>query len=535
MTRFEQLAPRTSTQGSSELRGTIAGEDAFRLYDTFGFPIDLTELMARERGYVVDISGFETALTAQRERSQEERRSRKLSVDVDELADASAWTHRGNGESQRFVGYDTVEIETLVTAVRPAGEGRVAVMLHETPFYAESGGQVSDHGEIVGASWRVDVDDVKRVDGRIAAIGVVTGTVAFERAVARVPALRRRDTERNHTGTHLLHAALRHTLGEHVHQAGSVVEPDRLRFDFTHHGPVGGALLEGVEQWVNDAIWRGVDVQTREMPHAEAVALRAMALFGEKYGAIVRVVEIAGLSTELCGGCHVRNTGQIGLFRVVSEHGVSAGVRRIVAVTGPKAFALMRGRERALDALGERLKVNVQSAGPEAIAKRVDTLLSEKRALEKRLEEALRGGASPNAGSVRSVSEGALGSSGGRPLTESAQMVGGYRLLRAAVQAPDLRTLQTLGDAVRAELPAGVGVLGATFDEGKASLLIVVGDALREKGVSAADLVKALAERVGVRGGGKAHMAQAGVTPEALEGVLDTAREIARDLLERTA
>src|ERR1019366_6936437 len=244
MARFEELAPLTGTQTSTGIRGTISGDDTFRLYDTYGFPIDLTELMARERGYTVDIAGFETALAGQRKQSQDERKARRITVTVDDLADADKWewhaalaAHAAR-DGQRFVGYDTVHIETTVMAVRRLGDSRVAVILRDTPFYAESGGQVSDTGEIVdvgAGNWRVDVDDVKKVDGRIAAIGTLTGEIALGDCIARVPAPRRRDITRNHTATHLLHAALRRVLGEHVHQAGSVVEPDRLRFDFTPH------------------------------------------------------------------------------------------------------------------------------------------------------------------------------------------------------------------------------------------------------------------------------------------------------------
>src|SRR6185503_11278764 len=260
LARFEQIAPAHTTQGGDDVRGTVSGEDAFKLYDTFGFPIDLTELMARERGYVVDIAGFESALETQRRRSQEERKSRKLGVEADALGDMSQWeTSRGASPTDvRFVGYDTVEIETQVTAVRHLEGGRVAMLLRETPFYAESGGQISDRGEIVGEGWRLDVDDVRKVDGRPAAVGKITGTFAFGRVVARVPSRQRRDTERNHTATHLLHAALRQVLGDAVHQAGSLVAPDRLRFDFTHHGPVKADRLEEIERIVNDAVWRSI-------------------------------------------------------------------------------------------------------------------------------------------------------------------------------------------------------------------------------------------------------------------------------------
>jgi alanyl-tRNA synthetase len=339
MSRFDRLAPPATTQGSTEVRGTVSGEDAFRLYDTFGFPIDLTELMARERGYTVDIPGFEAALERQRTQSQEERKSRKLGVAADELSDLSRWEGAGVADDTppRFVGYDVVEIETQVAALRRLGDGRVAIMLRETPFYAESGGQVSDRGEVVGDGWRVDVDDVRKVDGRTVAVGKLTGQVNFGPALARVPTDRRRDTERNHTATHLLHAALREVLGEHVHQAGSLVAPDRLRFDFTHHGPIRPDQLERIEELVNREIWRGTPVGTREMPYKEALAEGAMALFGEKYGDRVRVVSVSGFSTELCGGTHVRNTGEIGLFRILSESGVAAGVRRVEAATAARA------------------------------------------------------------------------------------------------------------------------------------------------------------------------------------------------------
>src|SRR5262249_49829556 len=260
--RFEQIAPVLTVEGSTEIHGTISGEDAFRLYDTYGFPIDLTELMARERGYVVDIAGFEAALEAQRKRSQDERKAKKLAVTPDILGDWNQWELPPGEQSpdSTFIGYDAVEIETQTTALRRLGDDRAAVMLRESPFYAESGGQISDHGEVVGDGWRLNVEDVKKIDGRPAAVGTLTGTFHFGRATARVPSDRRRDTERNHTATHLLHAALRKVLGEGVHQAGSLVAPDRLRFDFTHHGPVKPERLDEVEAMVNREIWRATPV-----------------------------------------------------------------------------------------------------------------------------------------------------------------------------------------------------------------------------------------------------------------------------------
>jgi alanyl-tRNA synthetase len=522
MARFDELAPLSSTAHGSGIRGTISGEDTFRLYDTFGFPIDLTELMARERGYTVDIAGFEVALAGQRKQSQDERKSRRITVVVDDLADADKWERHASHTSmgaQRFVGYDTVDVETHVVAVRRLGDSRVAVILRDTPFYAESGGQVSDSGEIVGTGnggWRVDVDDVKKVDGRTAALGTLAGEIELGNVIARVSPARRRDITRNHTATHLLHAALRRVLGEHVHQAGSVVEPDRLRFDFTHHGPLTPAQLEHVERWVNEGIWQNTEVRTTEKKYADAVAQGAMALFGEKYGDVVRVVEIPLRSTELCGGTHVRNTGHILMFRIVSESGVSAGVRRIAAVTGPKAYQLLRDREKTLEAIGERLKVNLHAVTPDVLEKKLDHLIAEKKALEKKLDEALKSGGGGDAWDVLATAEKA----------------GAHGLVARTVKAGDVKELQALGDNVREAIGSGVGVLGAAFEDGRAALLIVVGDALREKGVSANDLVKAFGTKTGARGGGKPHMAQAGLAAADLDAAIVTAAGIARAALE---
>jgi alanyl-tRNA synthetase len=517
MARFDELAPAHSTQGSTEIRGTIAGEDAFRLYDTFGFPLDLTELMARERGYTVDVQGFDAALDRQRQQSQEERRSRNLGVAADELSDLGSWERAADVADYggTFAGYDTVSIETQVAALRRLPNGRVAVLLRETPFYAESGGQVSDRGEIVGSGWRVEVDEVRKIDGRVAAVGGLEGEIRFGPVTARIPSDRRRDTERNHTATHLLHAALRQVLGEHVHQAGSVVEPDRLRFDFTHHGPVKPEQLEQIETIVNRGVWAAVPLRIEQKAYAEAVAGGATALFGEKYGDVVRVVDIPGLSTELCGGTHVRNTAEIGLVRIVSETGVAAGVRRITAVTGPKAYEHMRERERVLERAAEALK-----SAAEQVPRRVQALLEERRLLERRVEEALKGG----------------GQSQVQSLVAAAERVDGARIVAAEVHVPDVKALQSLGDTMREELADGVAVLGARLDDGKATVLAVVGDTLRERGVRADEVVRRVAAAAGGRGGGKPHMAQAGIPePARLGDAIREAPGLVRAMLVESA
>ncbi len=518
MKRFEELAPIASTQGSTELRGTISGEDAFRLYDTFGFPIDLTELMARERNYTVDIPGFERALEGQRNQSKEERKTRKLGVGADELADKWSVAQNGNGASAEiaareapatsFVGYKSVDVTSEVVALRRLSDGRVALMLSETPFYAESGGQVSDAGEIRGDGWTLPVEEVRKIDGRIAVVGKPEGEVVFGPARARVPRRTRLDTERNHTATHLLHAALRATLGEHVHQAGSLVAPDRLRFDFTHHGPMKPEEIATVENSVNSGILEAVGLRTEEKAYAEAVSTGAMALFGEKYGDVVRVVTIPGLSVELCGGTHVRNTSEIGIFRILSETGVAAGVRRIEAATGRRAFEYIKQRETELEQIQELTRAPAGQT-----VKRVQALAEEKRTLEKRLQESVKGG----------------GDNQVRTLVDGARSVDGIRIIAATVQAPDLKTLQALGDSLREQIKSGVAVIAASFDEGKNSLVAVITDDLRERGLRADLLLREVAAVAGGKGGGKPHMAQAGIPdsakiPDALAAVESVVR-----------
>ncbi|HXG69438.1 MAG TPA: alanine--tRNA ligase, partial [Gemmatimonadaceae bacterium] len=531
MRRFDELAPEASTQGSTAIRGTIAGEDAFKLYDTFGFPIDLTELMARERSYSVDIAGFEAALEGQRKQSQDERRLKKTGVEHDDLlggnwinanvatglgavvTTAVGQVHLG-GDTQSFAGYHSLAVDTTVFAKQALPQGRVALILRDVPFYAESGGQVSDQGEIVGDGWRVDVDEVRRVDGKIAAIGKVTGDVSLGPARARVLQDRRRDTERNHTATHLLHAALRQILGDHVHQAGSLVAPERLRFDFAHHGPLTPEQISEVENIVNRGILEAVPLRTDEKPYAEAVAAGAMHLFGEKYGAVVRMVSIPGLSIELCGGTHVRNTAEIALFRIVSETGVAAGVRRIEALTGRGALELFRGREREL----KEIETLVRAPAGGAL-KRVRALVDERRAMEKRIGESAKG------------DRGA----GIKSLVDQVQMIDGVRVVAASVEAPDLPTLQAMGDALREQMQSGVGVLAASLGTGKNTMLAVVSDDLRSRGLSADRIVRELAAAAGGKGGGKPHMAQAGI-PDAsrMATVVGEAPEIIRKLIATT-
>jgi alanyl-tRNA synthetase len=513
MKRFDEIAPLASTQGSSAIRGTLSGEDVFRLYDTFGFPLDLTELMARERGYTVDVAGFEQALERQRAQSREDWKSRDRGA-AEEEAEV---VRSGESGVSEFVGYSELSVETRILAVSQYADGRMAVALERTPFYVAGGGQIADVGEVRGDGWSLEVDDVRREDGQAFVIGKLSGNrdsllhSADQRATvsASVPRGRRLDTERNHTATHLLHAALRDVLGEHVHQAGSLVAPDRLRFDFTHHGPVTHDQLDDIERRVNEGIFAAEQVQFEQKPYAEALELGAMALFGEKYGDVVRVVSVPGRSVELCGGTHVRNTAEIGLLRIVSETGIAAGVRRIEAITGPRAFEFLRERERELVRTAEALK-----SPPSAVAQRVQALLDERRAAGKKRDAADSGTAV-------------------KALLDSAVEVNGTRVVAAAVTVPDVRALQESGDALRAQLGSGVGVLAASFGEGKNTLLLVVTDDLRDRGIRADTLIRDLAALAGGRGGGKPHMAQAGIADAArIPELLAKVPEIVRPHLQ---
>ncbi|MGH7546284.1 MAG: alanine--tRNA ligase, partial [Gemmatimonadota bacterium] len=423
MGRLEELAP---ARGKG---GVLSGEEAFRLYDTYGFPLDLTQIVARERGYDVDVAGFEKALEAQRERSRQAQEEGQTPADREALLEG--WTRHAKGE-QEWVGYERASVDTEVLAARRV-DGHWGLQLKENPFYAESGGQVSDAGYVEGDGWRLDVRDVVRLDGRIAVFGPLEGT--FKPGPVRaVVDPRRADTQRNHTATHLLHAALRKVLGAHAQQAGSLVAPDRLRFDFTHSGPLTPEELEAVERRVNEWILRNTDVHKTWMPYKEALSKGAMALFGEKYGDSVRVVQVPGFSMELCGGCHVRTTGEIGLFKILSESGAASGVRRIEAVTGSRAYEWVREQEARLRHLAEVLNAPVDQ-----LARRADALIAERKKAERQLEEQMRRGSGDEVGR----------------LLEGAASVDGVTVVTGRIAVPGKDALRALGDRLRGRLGSG--------------------------------------------------------------------------------
>ena len=520
MTRFEELTHRPEDPDSAPQPGVehdlvIPGAEVFRLYDTFGFPLDLTQLMAEERGFGVDVDGFHVSLEAQRERSRLDRAQSGLSVAAEESLEG--WTILSQGD-QEFQGYSTREIETEVLALRPDGDW-FGIQLRNNPFYLEAGGQVSDGGEVRGDGWVLDVQEVRRVRNRVAVFGPVTGgTLPSGQVVplfvqAQVAVEARHDTERNHTATHLLHAALRKVLGEHVVQRGSLVAPDRLRFDFAHNAPMTEAEKAEVEGMVNKGIWADHAVVVQQLPYPEAIGRGAMALFGEKYGDEVRMVEVPGVSLELCGGTHCRHTGEIGLFKIVTETGVAAGVRRIEAVTGPGAFRYFQEVENRLEEVADVLK-----ARPEAAANRVAQLLKEKEEVEGLLAELRKGG---SGGGETMVSEGTLESPSG-PIE--------YRGVRLRARSAD--DVRDWGDGYRGGGAGRVAVVAAELPEGKSTLFVFVSDDLIARGIRADLLIREVAERVGGKGGGRPHMAQAGVgDPSALDDALKAGRGILERLL----
>ncbi|HSC47276.1 MAG TPA: alanine--tRNA ligase [Gammaproteobacteria bacterium] len=477
---------------------TIPGETVFKLYDTYGFPADLTNDIARERGLTIDSAGFEKEMDAQRERG---RAASQFGADYGQDVEIEGET--------AFKGYETLAHKGKVTALfrgkdavqkLSAGEQGM-VILDQTPFYAESGGQVGDQGVLkAGANEFKVVDTQKRGGGAHAHLGTVTrGEIKVGDAMdAQVDAALRAATVLNHSATHLLHAALRQVLGTHVTQKGSLVAPDRLRFDFSHYQAVAPDELEKIETLVNDEVRRNEAADVREMGYDEAIKFGAMALFGEKYGSVVRVMKFGDFSTELCGGTHVHRTGDIGLFKIVSEGGIAAGVRRIEALTGAGALGYVRRLEDVL-----RQSEALLRTGRDEVVAKTEALLERNKQLEKQLAQA----------------SGKLAANRGDELSSQAQSIGSAKVLAAAVDGVEGAGLRDLLDQLKNKLGSAVIVLGASA-EGRVSLIAGVTSDLTSK-VKAGELVNMVAQQVGGKGGGRPDMAQAGGNdPSKLEAAL---------------
>ncbi|HEV2075085.1 MAG TPA: alanine--tRNA ligase [Thermoleophilaceae bacterium] len=482
----------------------VDAEDAFRLHDTFGFPYEMTRELLSEEGLEVDDRGFEELMDEARERSRTGAPRAEAATERGPSREQVLEFGRAAGSESRFVGYESIEADTVVSALEDRDGGYLA-KLAESPFYPEGGGQVSDAGWVETPSGRARVAAVYRLgDDQALALEPERGELAIgESAHAAVDRAARLATMANHTGTHLLHAALRELLGTHVRQAGSYVGPDKLRFDFTHGERLSAREVEAVEDMVNEGILDSRPVRAVVTTRDEAEALGAMALFGEKYGDWVRMVEVEEVSRELCGGTHVAGTAAVGLFRITTETSSASNVRRIEAVTGPAGVEELRRRAGDLREAAALLKVPEQDV--------VDGV----RRLTERVRELSRQGREGGRESARAAAE---------SLVAGAVDIGGVRVATEIVEAPDAKALLELSDRVRQSLGDAAVVLGCAVD-GRAHLVANLSDAAVERGLRAGDLVRGAAELVGGGGGGRDNMAQAGGRdPARLPEALATAR-----------
>ncbi|MEJ8304076.1 alanine--tRNA ligase [Saccharibacillus sacchari] len=486
------ILTETAERAKAVGQNVIGGEDAFKMYDTFGFPLDLTEDFALEHGMTVDRDGFENAMQEQRTRAREaHKKGGGMNIQGGALSELEV--------ASEFVGYSETSVEAKIVALikdgaiaESVGEGDSAlVVLDKTPFYAESGGQVSDVGTISSFTGTLNVEGLVKAPGgqHVHQVTVESGELHVGDEVrASVERDSRAAIEKNHTATHLLHKALKEVLGTHVNQAGSLVEPQRLRFDFSHFGSITQEELADVERRVNEQIWKGVNVRIELKGIEEAKAMGAMALFGEKYGDIVRVVEIGDYSLELCGGCHVRNTSEIGLFKLVGESGIGSGVRRIEALTGRGAYLYLDEQLELLKQSAATLKTPVTE-----VPKRIEGLNKQLKDAEREIES-LRG---------------KLGAIEAGQLTDNVREVGGVQVLASKVSASDMDGLRSLADELKVKLPQAVLVLGAPSED-KVNFVVVVPKELTARGLNAGKLVKEAATVCGGGGGGRPDMAQAG-------------------------
>jgi alanyl-tRNA synthetase len=486
----------------------IPGETVFKLYDTHGFPADLTADIARERGLTIDQAGFDAAMEAQRRRAQA---ASKFGADLRDSIKLSGKTD--------FSGYDRLAEEALVTSLifdgavvdvlRPGQEGEV--VLDHTPFYAESGGQIGDTGVLVNERARFTVRDTQKIGASFSHVGVLeSGELRIGDAVdAQVDQERRKAIALNHSATHLLHAALRKILGKHVEQKGSLVAADRLRFDFSHTQALSPDELRQVEDLVNSEIRENAPVETRVMALDQAKAAGAMSLFGEKYDSDVRVLSIGDFSMELCGGTHVQRAGDIGLFKITGESGVAAGVRRVEALTGRGAYEWVVRTDQVLRDIAAMLR-----GSREDVDEKVRELVERSRKLEKEVQQL----------------KSRLASGHGGDLSASAKDIGGIKVLAAQIDGADVRSLRDAMDRLKSKLGSSVIVL-ASVQEGKVLLVAGVSDDLVAR-MKAGEIAGLVAAKVGGRGGGRADFAQAGGTqPENLGAALAGVESLVRSRL----
>ena len=472
----------------------INGSDAFKLYDTYGFPIELTEELAGQEGISVDMATFEKEMEQQRTRAREARQSsQSMQIQSEVLKNITT--------QSKFVGYETTDYQTTLTdlifngeAVESAEAGEtIYFILKETPFYAVSGGQVADKGTVGNEQFEIEVQEVtKAPNGQNLHQGVIQfGQVTVNSEVdASVNRDERKDIQKNHSATHLLHAALKEVLGEHVNQAGSLVESERLRFDFSHFGPMTQEEIDRVERRVNEEIWRGITVHIQEMPIDEAKKMGAMALFGEKYGDVVRVVNMAPFSIELCGGIHVDNTAEIGLFKIVSESGTGAGVRRIEALTGKAAFLYLEEIQNKFNSIKNQVKVKSDNQ----VLDKVVQLQDEEKNLHKQLEQRNKEITTLKMGNI----------------DEQIETINGFNVLATEVEVSNPKEIRQTMDDFKSKQQDAIIILASNVG-GKVSLIATVPKEQTNQ-IKAGDIIKNMAPIVGGKGGGRPDMAQGGGT-----------------------
>ncbi|MDI9230310.1 alanine--tRNA ligase [Staphylococcus caprae] len=491
----------------------IKGKDAFKLYDTYGFPVELTEELATQEGLTVDMATFENEMQQQRDRARQARQnSQSMQIQSEVLKNIT--------DDSTFVGYETTDYQSTITHLIYNGEEvesaeageTVYFILKDTPFYAVSGGQVADEGTVGNENFEIAVTEVtKAPNGQ----NLHKGTVQFEQATvdaevdASVNKDERRAIQKNHSATHLLHQALKEVLGDHVNQAGSLVEADRLRFDFSHFGPMSQEEIDQVERRVNEEIWRGIDVRIQEMGIDEAKSMGAMALFGEKYGDIVRVVNMAPFSIELCGGIHVNNTSEIGLFKIVSESGTGAGVRRIEALTGKSAFLYLEDIQSKFNTI----KNNVKVKSDDQVVGKITQLQEEEKNLLKQLEQRNKEITSLKMGNIE----------------DQVETINDLKVLATEVDVPNAKAIRSTMDDFKSKLQDSIIVLASNVD-GKVSIIATVPKSLTDQ-VKAGDLIKHMAPIVGGKGGGRPDMAQGGGTqPEKITEALRFIKDYIKNL-----
>jgi alanyl-tRNA synthetase len=514
--KFARRKQKGGGKNGAEARPIISAEDAFKLHDTFGFPLDLTELMASEKGMQVDVEGFEAAMEKQRARARA-----ASNFSAAKQNEAWNWLQGEPGVDRpaaRFVGYTSLVTECEILGYRAVDREQWELVVDPCPFYAESGGQIGDRGFLENDQARLEVLDARSSQaGPVCLVELRSGQ--FETAVssgkkfsASVDASRRRAIMRNHTATHLLHRALRDRLGSHATQAGSLVAPERLRFDFHHDGALGKEALDALENDVNAQILADRSVTKHvDVPLEEARGMGAVSMFGEKYGDKVRVVQVGDYSIEFCGGTHCDHTGEIGLMRITGESAVAAGVRRIEAITGPAALRAFESDREIVRSLGESL-----SARPEGVLGRVEALQDEIKSLRSELAEA-------HGAQAKDVAE---------ELLSGAVVVEGVKLVASRVEIQNRESLMQMGDALREKLHGGAAVLAAEIDGKVAFLAVVTDDIISSLGLKAGDLVKRVAKIAGGSGGGRPHLAQAGgKDPAKIDEAIEAVPRIVKELI----